>query len=300
MASSFENGNEGSGTVDFAQPKKRHFRSVWFSDLHLGSKDCRHDALSLFLDSITCDTLYLVGDIVDLWALRKKWHWPSEYNLLVNQFLHGSHGASEIVYIPGNHDEELRDLAGYRFGNLRMELQVQHVTADGRRFLVLHGDEFDSVHNRCRWLSNLGNWFYGQLILINSAVNIVRGWWGRPYWSFSGTVKRRVKQVVKRFNRFEHRLTAEATRREFDGVICGHIHQPGLREVQGMLYCNTGDWIESCSAIVETEQGALKLLKWVDGPRGGVSGWNEKSEAIPPANVPAPQRSPRSAKPKSK
>lgn len=240
----------------------RHYRSVWISDVHLCTRDSRADRLYSFLDGVTCDNLYLVGDIVDIWALQKKWYWPAMYNEVIHKLLKRSRRGARVTYIPGNHDEFFREFAGYHFGNVRVALNAVHETADGRRFLVLHGDEFDTVVRHHRWLSRLGGIAYGYLITLNRLVNAIRRMFGKPYWSFSGAVKRRVKQAVSFINRFEQLVVAEAKRRGVDGVICGHIHQPALREMDGILYCNTGDWVEHCTALVELPTGEIELIHW--------------------------------------
>ncbi len=241
---------------------KRHYRSVWISDVHLCTRDSRADMLNEFLDFFTCDNLYLVGDIVDVWALKKRWYWTDLYNEVLHKLLKRSRRGARVVYIPGNHDEFLREFVGYGLGNVRIMMDALHETADGRRFLVIHGDEFDTVVQYHKWLSKLGGWAYNYLILLNRMVNAVRRFFGRPYWSFSGVIKRKLKQAVKFLTRFEELLVKEAKRRNVDGVICGHVHQPTLRELEGVLYCNTGDWVENCTALVESESGELTLLWW--------------------------------------
>jgi len=240
----------------------RYYRSVWISDAHLCTRDSQSAVLHDFLDSIRCDYLYLVGDMIDVWALRRRWYWPDQYNEVVHKLLKRSRKGAKVCYIPGNHDDFFRQFAGYHFGQVEIVNQAIHVTADGRRFLVTHGDEFDTVVRHHEWLSHLGSWAYQYLIGVNRIVNLVRRWFGKPYWSFSGAIKRKVKQTVRYVNKFEELLVAEAKRLGVDGVICGHIHQAALREAQGILYCNTGDWIESCTALVEHEDGSLELLRW--------------------------------------
>ncbi len=241
---------------------KTHYRSVWISDVHLCTRDSQSELLYEFLDAIRCDYLYLVGDIIDVWALRKRWHWPDQYNEVLHKLLKRSRKGARVIFIPGNHDDFFRHFVGYRFGQVKIEERVLHKTADGQRFLVLHGDEFDTVVQYRPWLSHLGSWAYQYLIYLNRLVNAVRRRMGRPYWSLSGAIKRKVKQAVKFLTNFEDLLTREARRRRVDGVICGHVHQPALREIDGLLYCNTGDWVENCTALVETESGELRLLWW--------------------------------------
>lgn len=275
---------------------KTFYRSVWISDVHLCTRDCQSEALYDFLDSLHCDYLYLVGDIVDIWALRKKWYWPAQYNDVIHKLLKRSRKGAKIIFIPGNHDDFFRDFIGYQFGDVEVVQNTVHVTADNRRFLVLHGDEFDTVVQYHGWLSHLGSSIYAYLVVINRMVNAVRRWFGWPYWSLSGAIKRRVKQAVKFMTRFEELLTKEGKRQDVDGVICGHIHQPGMREVEGVLYINTGDWVENCTALVEDESGALRLIWW-KREGGGLSRVLEepkadesRSESLP-AQEPAPLQS---------
>ncbi len=244
--------------------KKTFYRSVWISDVHLCTKDSQADLLYRFLDSIRCDYLYLVGDIIDVWSLRNRWHWPNQYNEVVHKLLKRSRKGAKVVYIPGNHDEFFRGFVGYRFGDVKIMSHAFHKTADGRRFLVIHGDEFDTIVRYRPWLSHLASWAYGHLITLNRAVNAVRRWFGKPYWSLSGAIKRKVKQAVKHLHDYEDLLTREAKRRNVDGIICGHNHQPAMREMGGILYCNTGDWVENCTALVESPTGELRLVWFRD------------------------------------
>ncbi len=253
---------EDAGSDDGDRPAKRSYRSVWISDVHLCTKDCQTNLLYSFLDSIKCDYLYLVGDIIDMWALKKRWHWPNQYNEVVHKLLKRSRKGAKVLFIPGNHDDFFRAFVGYRFGEVEIVSKAHHMTADGRRFLVLHGDEFDTVVLYHNWLSRLGSWAYEYLIVVNRIVNAVRRRLNKPYWSLSGAIKRKVKQAVKYLTNFEDLLAHEAKRQRLDGVICGHIHQPAIQEMQGILYCNTGDWVENCTALVEHADGRLELIWW--------------------------------------
>ncbi len=242
--------------------KRRFYRSVWISDTHLCTKDAQSELLYSFLDSIKCDYLYLVGDIIDIWSLQRRWWWPQQYNEVLHKLLKRSRKGAKVIYIPGNHDEFFRNFVGYQFGEVEVMSHAYHETADGRKFLVLHGDEFDTVVRYHTWLSKLGGFAYHYLIKVNRLVNAYRKRMGKPYWSFSGAIKRKVKQAVKYLTHFEDLLTKEAQRQEVDGIICGHIHQPALREIDGIQYCNTGDWVENCTALVEREDGTLELIWW--------------------------------------
>lgn len=243
---------------------KPFYRSVFISDVHLCTKDCRADLLYDFLDAIKCDYLYLVGDIIDIWALRRRWFWPAFYNEVLHKLLKRARKGADVIFIPGNHDDFFRSFVGYQLGDIRVVENAMHETADGRKFLVMHGDEFDTVIKHHKWLAGLGSHAYRHLITLNRIVNAVRRWMGKPYWSFSGAIKRRVKQAVTFVNNFEQFLVREAHHRKVDGVICGHIHQPAMRDIEGILYCNTGDWVENCTALVEHESGELELIYWHD------------------------------------
>jgi UDP-2,3-diacylglucosamine pyrophosphatase LpxH len=249
----------GTGIAD---PDKRFYRSVWISDVHLCTRDSRSDMLYRFLDTIRCDYLFLVGDIFDLWALKRKWYWPPQYNEVLHKLLKRSRKGARVIFLPGNHDEFFRSFAEYTFGAIEIAEEFVHETADGRRLLVLHGDKFDTIVLYHRWLSVLGSRAYNYLILVNRVFNKVRRWFGLPYFSLSGAIKRKVQSAINYVTSFEDILTSEARRRGVDGVICGHIHQPLLEDRDGLLYGNTGDWVENCTALVESETGELELIWW--------------------------------------
>jgi UDP-2,3-diacylglucosamine pyrophosphatase LpxH len=197
-----------------------------------------------------------------MWQLRRRWYWPNQYNEVVHKLLKRSRKGAKVFYIPGNHGDFFRDFVDYRFGEVQIVGRAYHTAADGRRFLVLHGDEFDTVVMYHGWLSRLGGWAYGYLILLNRMLNAIRRKFGKPYWSLSGVIKRKVKRAVKYLTRFEELLVHEAIRQKVDGVTCGHIHQPAMREVGGITYCNTGDWVKNCTALVEHMDGRLALIWW--------------------------------------
>ena len=243
---------------------KKHYRSVWISDTHLCSRDSQAEMLQSFLESFRCDHLYLVGDIIDVWALRKRWYWPRQYNDVLHLLLKRTRKEANVTYIPGNHDEFFRDFIGYTFGDLVVRDRAIHVTADGRRFLVVHGDEFDNIVRYHRWLTQLGAWAYVYLVRGNRWLNAIRRRMGKPYWSLAGQIKRKVKHALEFLSRFELTLVEEARQRGLDGVICGHVHHPTMRMIEGIEYCNTGDWVESCTALVEHESGELELVWWHD------------------------------------
>jgi UDP-2,3-diacylglucosamine pyrophosphatase LpxH len=260
---------------------KRSYRSVWISDLHLGTRDCRSHAVQALLDSIECEHLYLVGDIIDVWALKQKWYWPRHYNEILHTLLQQARAGAQVTFIPGNHDEYFRDFLGYPFGDIEIASHAYHDTADGRRFFVTHGDQYDGVVCYHRWLSRLGSLGYRYLVMLNRLTNAIRRKFGKPYWSLSGTIKRKVKRAVSYLTNFEEVLSKEARLRNVDGVICGHVHQPAARKIDGILYYNTGDWIENCTALVEHESGELEILHW--RPEFGESGTHlpDATEMVP-------------------
>lgn len=244
--------------------ESRYYRAVWISDVHLGSKACRAEFLLDFLNSIRCDYLYLVGDIIDLWAMQRSMYWPQLHNDVIRTILKmGDHG-TKIIYVPGNHDGFMRDHEGMQFGAVIIQNEVIHKTADGRELLVLHGDQFDDAVKCGKIESFLGNNAYSFLIWLNRNVNYVRRKLGFPYWSLATYLKQRVKSAATYMNRFEKAVMVEAHRRGVDGLICGHVHRAEVRYVDGVLYCNDGDWVENCTALTETFDGTINLIHWAD------------------------------------
>ena len=240
------------------------YRSIFISDVHLGFRGCSADYLLDFLRSTECEYLYLVGDIIDVWEMKKRLFWPQAHNNVVRTILGKAKHGTRVVYIPGNHDEVLRDYAGMEFGNVAIERDAIHVTATGKRLLVLHGDEFDSVVKCSRLLAMLGNRIYDWLLYANRWVNVFRRHLGFPYWSLAAFLKHKVKNAVQFISDFEQAVAREARRREADGVVCGHIHRAEIAEMDGVLYCNDGDWVESCTALVERHDGTLELMHWTE------------------------------------
>ena len=240
------------------------YRAVFISDTHLGTRGCRAEFLADFLRGITCQRLFLVGDIIDGWRLRKSWYWDASHDEVLRLILRHARAGTDITYIPGNHDEMLRSWLphGLEVAGIRLQQDACHVTADGRRLLVIHGDEFDSVVRYARFLALLGDSAYHVALVSNRWFNALRRRLGYPYWSLSAWLKLRVKEAVKAIDRFEEALAGEAHRRGFDGVVCGHIHHAEMREVAGVLYANDGDWVESCTALVEHHDGRLELIDW--------------------------------------
>jgi UDP-2,3-diacylglucosamine pyrophosphatase LpxH len=239
-------------------------RSVFISDVHLGFKGCRAEFLLDFLRRVECEQIYLVGDIIDLWSLQRTFYWPQAHNDVIRTILGKAKHGTRVVYVPGNHDRAFRDHDGLTLGNVEICLEAIHETADGRRFLVLHGDEFDSIVRASPLLESLGSHAYAAALRLNRYVNAVRQRLGYPYWSLAAFLKHKVKNAVKYIANFERALAVEARRRGVDGVICGHIHRAEITEIDGILYCNDGDWVESCTTLVEDFAGRLSLLRWTE------------------------------------
>ncbi|MFL5285756.1 MAG: UDP-2,3-diacylglucosamine diphosphatase [Rhodopila sp.] len=240
------------------------YRAIFISDTHLGTRGCRSEFLADFLRQSSCQHLFLVGDIIDGWRLRKSWYWDKSHDDVLKQIVRYARSGTKVTYIPGNHDEMFRSWLsfGLEICGIRMCRDSEHVTADGKRLLVMHGDEFDNVVRYARFLALLGDWAYTVALGFNRWFNVIRQRLGYPYWSLSAWLKRQVKEAVKAIERFEGALAAEARRRGFDGVVCGHIHHAEMREVQGILYLNDGDWVESCTTLVEHHDGRLELIDW--------------------------------------
>ena len=241
---------------------KMRFRTVWISDTHLGTAGCNAELLHDFLHSIKPDTLYLVGDIIDGWRLKRGWYWPPRHNDIVRRVLKLANKGTRVIYIPGNHDEVLRDFTGLQFGGVEVVQEAIHTTADGKRLLVLHGDEFDGVVLYARWLAFLGDFAYSALLRLNVWFNAVRRRLGLPYWSISAYLKHRVKNAVAFIGRFEEAVAHAARDRGVDGVVCGHIHSAEIRDFDGIVYMNDGDWVESCTALVEHADGRIEIIDW--------------------------------------
>ncbi len=243
-------------------PPTRRFRTIWISDFHLGMKACKADYLLDFLRHHESDILYLVGDIFDGWALARSWHWVQSHNDVIQKLLRKARKGTHVFYLPGNHDEFTRDYLDLNFGQVAIKEMVLHVTADGRKFLVLHGDNFDGMILHARWLSVLGAKIYRGLLSLNRVINFVRRVCGLPYWSLAAFLKHRTKRAVQFMADFEAAMVRLARSKEADGVVCGHIHHAEVREIDGIVYANCGDWVESCTALVEHFDGSLELIRW--------------------------------------
>ena len=244
-------------------------RAIFVSDIHLGTAGCQAEALLAFLRDYEADTIYLVGDIVDAWALKRRWFWPQAHNDVIQKLLRKARKGTRVVYIPGNHDEAARQFCGLAFGGIEVVTETVHVTADGRRLWVVHGDEFDGVMRHARWLAHLGDRAYTVTLWLNRHYNRLRHHLGQPYWSLSQYLKHKVKNAVSFISNFEQALATEARRRGFDGVVCGHIHRSAIHDLDGILYCNDGDWVESLTALVETHEGELQILHCKPGSQSG-------------------------------
>ncbi len=239
-----------------------HYRALFISDVHLGTRWAQAPQLLAFLAQVRTDTLYLVGDIVDFWRIRRGFVWPEPHGEVLKEILRLAHAGTRVIFIPGNHDSGLRAYCDTRIGNIEIRQNAVHVTAAGRRYLVIHGDEYDVVVNRARWLALLGDRSYAALLAFNRPFNWVRSRLGMEYWSLSAYLKGRVKGCVSRASGFEQLLVGAAEVHKATGVICGHIHNAASREVGTVHYVNTGDWVESCTAAVETAAGKLELIEW--------------------------------------
>jgi len=238
------------------------YRTLFLSDIHLGTRGCQAELLLDFLKHNESDELFLVGDILDGWRLKSGWYWPQAHNDVIQKLLRKVRKGARVVFIPGNHDEFAREFLGMEFGGVEVVDHVIHQTADGRRFLVVHGDQFDIVVRNARWLAHLGDWAYDFAIWANTWFNVLRRKLGLPYWSFSKWAKLKVKNAVNFIGDFEVLLAGEARKRGVDGIVCGHIHHAAIRDIDGITYVNTGDFVESCTAIAEHDDGRLELLHW--------------------------------------
>lgn len=252
-------------TVTHISPKR--YRAIWISDVHLGFRGCSAHYLLEFLRTSECDYLYLVGDIIDIWQMRKRPYWPQAHNNVIRTVLGKAKHDTQVIFIPGNHDELLREYVGMSFGNVRIEERAFHSRADGKRLLVLHGDEFDSVVKHSKLLAMIGTVLYDWLLRANRWVNHIRRHLGMQYWSLAGFLKHRVKEAVQYISNFERAVVYEAEREGVDGIICGHIHRAEISRIREIEYCNCGDWVESCTALVEHFDGTMELVHWLERRR---------------------------------
>jgi UDP-2,3-diacylglucosamine pyrophosphatase LpxH len=241
---------------------EKHFRAIFISDIHLGTPGCQAEALLEFLRTHSSDTLYLVGDIIDGWQLRRRWYWPQAHNDVVQKLLRRARKGCRVVFVPGNHDEFARGFIGHSFGGIEVLKETVHTTAQGLKLWVIHGDHFDGVIQLAKWLAYLGDNLYELTLKLNRYLNHLRAKFGLPYWSLSAYLKLKVKKAVNFISDFEVAVATQAAKHGFQGVVCGHIHHAEIREINGILYCNDGDWVESLTAMVEHMDGRLEILSF--------------------------------------
>jgi UDP-2,3-diacylglucosamine pyrophosphatase LpxH len=240
------------------------YRTIWISDVHLGTRGCKAEYLLDFLKHTDSETLYLVGDILDGWRLRRSWYWPQSHNDVLQKLLRKARKGTKVVCIPGNHDEFLREYTGFEFGHIPIHKHAIHEAADGRKFLVVHGDQFDGIVNYAKWLAYLGDTAYNFALFLNHWFNVMRRRCGLQYWSLSAYLKHRVKNAVAFIGNYETAMAEVARKRGLQGVICGHIHHAEMREIDGVMYFNDGDWVESCTALVEHFDGRMEIIHWLE------------------------------------
>jgi UDP-2,3-diacylglucosamine pyrophosphatase LpxH len=264
------------------QPRPTTYRTIWISDIHLGTPACQAERLLDFLKHHDSQYLYLVGDVFDGWRLKRGWFWKQSYNDVIQKILRRSRKGCKITYIPGNHDSFVRDYDGLHLGGISIAKRTEHVTVDGRRLLIMHGDEFDGVVTTARWLAELGSVMYDFTIWLNRGFNNIRRRFGYPYWSLSAWLKHKVKNAVMFIDRFEDVLASEARKHGACGIVCGHIHRAAIRDIGGVTYYNTGDWVESCTALVEHVDGSMEIITW---PEPGVTVVVDQPVAEPALSV---------------
>ncbi|MCA9006155.1 MAG: UDP-2,3-diacylglucosamine diphosphatase [Planctomycetaceae bacterium] len=262
----------------------RKIRSIFVSDVHLGCMHSRADEFLEFLNSHHPESLYLVGDLIDGWKLRKKWRWPQIYNEIFDRVEELSRKGTEIFYTPGNHDNFLRDF-GKRFGFVTLSDEFVHLTADGRRFLIIHGDQFDKFETGAQWLSVLASFAYDVLLTANTLFNRLTKRQGQTKFALSSAVKSQVKHLMRFISDYERKLADHARLKRCEGIICGHIHAPNILDIDGINYCNTGDWVEHCSALIEYSDGELEIVFF--------------DQEIGPVQKPVPQARPERSIPKT-
>ena len=238
------------------------FRTVWISDIHLGTKDCKAKELLEFIKHCRAKKIYLVGDIIDGWALKKRWFWPQEHNDVIQKLLRQARKGTEVIFIPGNHDEFARQFCGLNFGGIQVKHDDVHVTADGKKLWVTHGDLYDNIMQYARWLAFIGDRAYTFALWLNRVFNKIRLKLNYPYWSLSQYLKHKVKAAVSCITAFEDLLIREAKNKQCDGVVCGHIHKAELRIIDHITYANDGDWVESMTALIENHDGSLQIIDW--------------------------------------
>ncbi|QUJ68473.1 UDP-2,3-diacylglucosamine diphosphatase [Photobacterium sp. GJ3] len=243
---------------------KNAYRTLWLSDIHLGNRDCKVDYLLDFLTRHQADTLILVGDIVDLWSLKSRYHWPESHTRVIRLLLEQAEAGCRIVYIPGNHDEAVRKFIQFNPGNVELAHRYVHTSANGQRILALHGDEFDSLVCHSRLTSLLGDLGYDLLLFMNRWLNVYRRMTKQPYWSLASYLKARVEKANVAIARFRRAAITMAKHKDVDAIVCGHIHHPEITEEDDILYLNDGDWIENCTFLAEHHDGVIELIRWTE------------------------------------
>ena len=264
---------------------RHRYRSVWISDLHLGTPGCQAHALLDFLKHFESEHLFLVGDIIDGWQLRRSWYWPQSHNDVIQKLLRKARKGTRVIFIPGNHDEFARRYVGHNFGGVDVAAEWIHETADGRKLWIVHGDLFDGVIRCAKWLAHVGDTLYEFTLRLNRHLNSLRARLGLPYWSLSKYLKLKVKRAVSYVGDFEAAVAREARKRGVRGVVCGHIHHAELREIDGITYANDGDWVESLSALVEHADGRLEVIDW--SGRASRSGSSVAALPVAPVEIEA-------------
>ena len=257
------------------------YRSIWISDVHLGTKHAQVGKLLDFLRDTECEHLYLVGDFIDGWQLRRKWYWTEDYNLLIQKLLRKNRKKTRVTYITGNHDEFLEKFIGMSFGAVRLAERVVHTTADGKRYLVIHGHQFDGLSHFNRLLDRVGSALYDRILDINVWINRARRSLGFGYWSFASYIKLKAKAAVKYVTDYEDAMIQFTRKSGWAGVICGHIHRPEIRDLGDIQYINTGDWVENCTALAEDFEGKFTLIKFYESDvyrAGGRTGSHDASD----------------------
>jgi UDP-2,3-diacylglucosamine pyrophosphatase LpxH len=240
----------------------QRYRAIFISDVHLGTPGCQAVELLEFLKAYPSNYLYLVGDIIDGWQLRRRWYWPQAHNDVVQKLLRRARKGCRVIFVPGNHDEFARGFVGHQFGGIEVAKDAVHVTADGRRLWITHGDYFDGVIQCAKWLAYVGDYLYEFTLKLNRYLNHLRAKLGLRYWSLSAYLKHKVKKALNYVTDFEVAVANEARKLGHQGVVCGHIHRAEMRDINGILYCNDGDWVESRTALVEHWDGQLELVHW--------------------------------------
>ena len=263
-ATGLRKGSSPLHPAQYSIPKRavRHHRTMFISDVHLGTRGCKAELLTDFLVHNSCETLYLVGDIIDGWQLKRRWYWNDAHTEVVRAILAKADGGTKVIYIPGNHDEFMRAYCGRSIAGIEVMAEAVHRTAAGKRFLVLHGDKFDGVIACAKWLAHIGDAAYSLALALNDRLHGLRRALGLPYWSLSAYLKSKVKKAVEYVSRFEETVARASLPLEVDGVLCGHIHQAEMRRIGNILYLNDGDWVESCTALVEDANGNMEILCW--------------------------------------